>query len=90
MHTSITKYDDMINWSSWTARSRASQLSHAPPQRNSAFQELPLHHTWVLRRANASSDSLILAPSVGRERAEEIKLLLAAFPSHLAYKEKQS
>jgi hypothetical protein len=39
----------------------------------------------------ASSDRLILAPSVGRERAEELtSLLLAAFPSHLAYKEKQS
>jgi hypothetical protein len=91
MRTSTTKYDDMIIWSSWTERSRPSQLSHAPPQRNSAFQKLPLHHTWVPRRADASSDGLILAPSVGRERAEELNgLLPTAFPSHLAYKEKQS
>jgi hypothetical protein len=36
------------------------------------------------------SDGLILAPSVGRERAEEFtRLPLAAFPSHLAQTEKQ-
>jgi hypothetical protein len=37
------------------------------------------------------SDGLILAPCVGRERAEELtRLPLAAFPSHLGVPEKQS